>query len=105
VQPRLNTTEAQLLLSAAQASQGVALLSAYLANPDVESGTLVPVLQDYPLQGLWLKALNPNNRANVPRVHGLVDHVRAALQSFDFGSPSRTRTRSNRTARPAHAKK
>lgn len=93
VQPRLNTTEAQLLLSAAQAGQGVALLSAYLANPAVAKGTLVPVLPGYPMQGLWLKALVPNNRANVPRVQGLVEHVRNALAAFDFGPSSAARSR------------
>lgn len=96
VQPRLNTSEAQLLLSAAQAGNGVALLSAYLANPAVNTGALVPVLPEYPMQGLWLKALIPNSRANVPRVLGLVDHVRAALASLDFGPPTGARRNSKR---------
>jgi DNA-binding transcriptional LysR family regulator len=103
VQPRLNTSEAQLLLSSAQAGHGVALLSAYLANPAVRKGTLVPVLPEYPMPGLWLKALVPNNRANVARVQGLVEHVRAALATFDFGPPTRPRARSRRAITRAAA--
>lgn len=79
LQPRLNTNEAQLLLSAALAGNGIALLSAYLSRPAVEAGELVPVLQDYPLAALWLKALVPDNRAKVPRVQALLRHLVAEL--------------------------
>ena len=79
VQPRLNTNEAQLLLSAALAGNGVAILGAYLARAALDSGALVPLLADYPLDALWLKALLPENRANVPKVQALVRHLKAAL--------------------------
>lgn len=88
VQPRLNTNEAQLLLSAALAGNGIALLSAYLSRAAVQAGALIPVLQDYPLQALWLKALVPDNRAKVPRVRALLQHLQAELEgAFDPGVP------------------
>lgn len=79
VQPRLNTNEAQLLLSAALAGNGVALLSAYLSRESLQSGALVPVLQAYPIRGLWLKALVPDARANVPRVQALLQYLKIEL--------------------------
>lgn len=81
VQPRLNTNEAQLLLSAALAGNGIAILGAYLARPALDSGALLPLLADYPLDALWLKALLPENRANVPKVQALVRHLKAELQA------------------------
>jgi DNA-binding transcriptional LysR family regulator len=79
VQPRLNTNEAQLLLSAALAGNGVAILGAYLSRPAIEAGTLIPLLQDHPLQGLWLKALVPESRVKVPRVQLLLQFLKAEL--------------------------
>lgn len=79
LQPRMNTNEAQLLLSAALAGNGIALLSAYLSGPAVQAGDLVPVLQEYPIQALWLKALVPENRAKVPRVQALLRYLMAEL--------------------------
>jgi DNA-binding transcriptional LysR family regulator len=79
VQPRLNTNEAQLLLSAALAGNGIAILGDYLARPALDAGTLVPLLADFPLDAFWLKALLPENRANVPKVQALVRHLRAEL--------------------------
>lgn len=79
VQPRLNTNEAQLLLSAALAGNGVAILSAYLSRPAIQAGKLVPLLSDFPLRGLWLKALLPESRANVPRVQALLQFLKSEL--------------------------
>lgn len=83
VQPRLNTNEAQLLLSAALAGNGIAILGDYLARPALEQGTLVPLLADFPLDAFWLKALLPENRANVPKVQALVRHLQDALAPRD----------------------
>lgn len=82
VQPRLNTNEAQLLLSAALAGNGVALLGAYLSRAALQSGTLVPLLESYPVRGLWLKALIPAARANVPRVQALLQHLKTELEGL-----------------------
>ena len=82
VQPRLNTNEAQLLLSAALAGNGVALLGAYLSRSALQSGTLVPLLESYPIRGLWLKALIPAARANVPRVQALLQHLKTELEGL-----------------------
>jgi len=79
VQPRLNTNEAQLLLSAALAGNGVAILGAYLSRPAIQAGKLIPLLSEFPLQGLWLKALLPESRVNVPRVQTLLQFLKSEL--------------------------
>ena len=79
VQPRLNTNEAQLLLSAALAGNGIAILGDYLARPALDNGALLPLLADFPLDAFWLKALLPENRANVPKVQALVRYLQAEL--------------------------
>lgn len=85
VQPRLNTNEAQLLLSAALAGNGVAILGAYLATPALHSGTLVPVLSDFQIADLWLKALVPENRILLDRVQALLSWMKSRLTTAPNG--------------------
>jgi DNA-binding transcriptional LysR family regulator len=79
LQPRFASNEAQLLLQAALAENGIAILSAYLARPAIESGHLVPLLEDYPMADGWVKALIPESRARVARVNALVQWLRVHL--------------------------
>lgn len=83
VAPRLETNEAQLLLAAALAGSGIAILGDYLARPALDEGRLVPLLEDFPVDAYWLKALLPENRANVPRVQALVRHLKDELRGAD----------------------
>lgn len=79
VNPRFSSNEAQLVAAAAVAGHGIAVLGDYLALPAVRAGTLVQVLEDYPLPQLWLKALVPENRAHTARVRALLETLREAL--------------------------
>jgi DNA-binding transcriptional LysR family regulator len=79
LQPRLSTNEAQLLLSAALAGNGIAILGGYLAAPALHTGALVPVLSDYPMTDLWLKALVPESRIQVARVQALLRWLQTKL--------------------------
>ncbi|MES2945649.1 MAG: LysR family transcriptional regulator [Pseudomonadota bacterium] len=79
VQARLSTNEAQLLLSAALAGNGIAILGAYLATPALRAAALVPVLGDYPITDLWLKALVPESRIQVARVQALLRWLQTSL--------------------------
>lgn len=79
VHPRLATNEAQLLLQAALAGTGIAILSDYLARPAMDNGTLMPMLTDYPMVDLWVKALIPENRIRVARVQALLQWLKIRL--------------------------
>lgn len=82
VQPRLNTNEGQLLLSGVLAGNGIAWLSAYLSAEHLQSGALMPLLPDFPIKQLWLKALVPENRIQVARVQALLQWLKAELADF-----------------------
>ena len=79
VQPRLNTNEGQLILSGALAGHGIARMSAYLCESQLRAGTLVPVLQNYPIKQLWLKALVPESRTQVVRIQALIEWLKVEL--------------------------
>lgn len=74
--PRFSSNEAQLLLQAALAENGIAILSAYLAQPAIDSGHLVALLTDYPMADGWVKALIPQSRARVARVQALLQWLK-----------------------------
>ena len=85
LQPRFNTNEAQLLLSAALAGNGIALLSEYLAMPALKSGELESLLTEFPVANLWLKALIPINRSEVARVQVLLQWLKSELKTEPVG--------------------
>ena len=78
--PRLASNEAQLLYAAALAGNGIAVLGAYLAAGAVADGRLQPLLTDFPMADLWMKALIPESRLPVERVQALLAWLRDALQ-------------------------
>uniref|UniRef100_UPI000D368405 LysR family transcriptional regulator n=1 Tax=unclassified Variovorax TaxID=663243 RepID=UPI000D368405 len=79
--PRLNSNEAQLLLGAALAGNGIAVLGRYLAAPALAEGTLRPVLADFPMADLWMKALVPESRMQVARVRTLLEWLQRELST------------------------
>ena len=79
IQPRLSANDGQILLAAARAGNGIALLSDYLAVPALRSGDLLAVLADFTVPQLWIKALVPENRRHVARVRALVEALTAAF--------------------------
>jgi DNA-binding transcriptional LysR family regulator len=94
VHPRLSANDGQVLLSAARAGAGIALLSNYVAGPALRRGELKPVLQPFKVPDIWLKALVPESRRHVARVRALVDALIAAFASppWHAGCPDRSGT-------------
>jgi DNA-binding transcriptional LysR family regulator len=74
-----SANDSQILLAAAQEGLGVTILAKHIVAPLIESGALVPLLDGYPLSDLWLKALVPVNRVNVPRIQALVAWLQLQL--------------------------
>lgn len=79
VRPKFSSNDGRVLVDAAISGNGIAIVSSYLANREVQAGRLVPVLGEYPLPELWVKAIAPESRARAPAVRLLLDHLRAAL--------------------------
>jgi DNA-binding transcriptional LysR family regulator len=79
VHPRLNANDGRVLLAAARAGAGIALLSNYVAQPALRSGALVPILPGFTVPEIWMKALVPERRRHVARVRALVDVLKAGF--------------------------
>ncbi len=49
-------------------------------NEDLAEGTLVPLLEDFPVTVYWLKALVPRIKMNRPAVRSLVAFLKESMQ-------------------------
>jgi DNA-binding transcriptional LysR family regulator len=80
VRPKLRTNNGAAICQAALAGSGIAVLSDYLASAHLQSGQLLEVLPGFAVPGLWLKALVPSNRIELPRVRMLLDWLEQNLK-------------------------
>jgi DNA-binding transcriptional LysR family regulator len=71
----LRTNSGEVLKVAALTGHGLACLPTYLVGDALQSGHLVPVLTDYPLPQLTLRALYPHNRHLSAKVRAFVDFL------------------------------
>ncbi|MEM9358220.1 MAG: LysR substrate-binding domain-containing protein [Pseudomonadota bacterium] len=69
----------EVLLAAAVADHGIALLPRFIADPELERGRLVRVLPEYAASSVDLVALWPSNRLLPTRVRRLIDFLIAQL--------------------------
>lgn len=76
VGPQITTNDLQLMLRTAVAGGGITFVTEETGRPYVESGDLVPILQDYlpPFPGFFLYF--PQRRNMAPKLRALVDHVK-----------------------------
>jgi len=79
VSARFTANSVSVLLEGALAGNGIGLIWEPLCRAAIESGGLVPVLEDYPALDSWIAAQIPRNRVHVSRVRALVDVTREAL--------------------------
>ncbi|MFL9945874.1 LysR family transcriptional regulator [Paraburkholderia agricolaris] len=85
VTPRFVTADACSVLDAAIDGQGIALLPHYLAQPALESGRLVRLLNDYPPVEACMMAKVPDAKASQPWVQNLLAWLALRLA----GAPTR----------------
>jgi len=79
VRPLLTSNEGHVLLKSAIAGNGIALISHYLADDVLRSGTLQVVLPDFPIPELWVKATIPERRVNAAAVQALLRQLKDSL--------------------------
>jgi DNA-binding transcriptional LysR family regulator len=77
--PKLSTNDNQVLLAAAREGNGVALLPSYVALSVLRAGELEQVLETFPVPEIWVKALVPENRVQIPRVRALLAFLKGSL--------------------------
>ena len=79
VRSRLHANDGRVVLEAARRGLGFAPLPAYLVANDLRAGTLVQVLQGYPMAVSWLKALVPRMKIDKPAVRELIAFMKARM--------------------------
>jgi DNA-binding transcriptional LysR family regulator len=80
VRAKLKSNDGLALRAATRQGLGIALLADYLVAGDLREGQLQEVLPDMQLPDLWLKALVPANRIDLPRIRALLLWLREELQ-------------------------
>ncbi|OGB04212.1 MAG: transcriptional regulator [Burkholderiales bacterium RIFCSPHIGHO2_12_FULL_61_11] len=80
VRPKLRTNDGAAICHAAIAGCGIAVLADYLAAPGIQTGQLVEILQPFKVPDIWLKALVPTNRIELPRIRMLLDWLEQNLK-------------------------
>ncbi|MDB5964378.1 MAG: bacterial regulatory helix-turn-helix, lysR family protein [Polaromonas sp.] len=80
LRPKLYSNDGLALRQATLAGSGIALLGNYLVDASLQSGELVEVLAAFEVPGIWLKALVPADRMELPRVRMLLDWLEQHLQ-------------------------
>lgn len=98
VRPKLYTNDGMALREAVLAGSGIAMLGDYLVADSLQSGELVEVLADFDVPGIWLKALVPADRVELPRVRMLLDWLEQHLK------PLTPWDRNRGTSNPASAR-
>ncbi len=83
VSARMSVNDTIVLREAARHDLGIAVMPTYLLEGDVRAGRLIPVLTDFRLPPLWLKALVPNRNAVKPSVAALLTFLRERLAIHD----------------------
>ena len=66
-----------MLLDAIKRGMGIGLLSNYVIRLNMKSGALVPVLPEFPVPDLWVKAMVPIDRLQLSRVAALLAFLRS----------------------------
>ena len=73
--PVLRSNNGDMLLTAAEAGLGLALLPSFIAAPAIERRSVEPAMLDYPAEEGALHAVMPPGRALTARVRALVDFL------------------------------
>jgi len=81
LRPRLMADDNGTLLRAARSGLGITSLPMYVAQDVLADGTLVQLLERFPLQATWFRAYVPRRKQATARVAALVDWLASRLQT------------------------
>jgi DNA-binding transcriptional LysR family regulator len=84
VHSRLQSSDSRMIRDAARMGLGIGILPRMLVDDDLREGTLVELLDDFPVAPYWLKLLVPRMKMNRPVVSALVRFLKDSVP----GSPS-----------------
>ncbi len=80
VHSHLQSSDSRMVCDAARAGMGIAILPKFLIDEDLRTGTLVPLLQEFPVTSYWVKAWVPRIRMNRAAVRELTKFLKISMQ-------------------------
>ena len=81
VRPKLKTNDGMAIRQATMAGLGIAVLPNYLGASALAEGHIVELLPELKVPDIWLKALVPNKRKDLPRIRMLLQWLEQRLQT------------------------
>ncbi|MDO8250774.1 MAG: LysR family transcriptional regulator [Rhodoferax sp.] len=81
VRPKLKTNDGIAIRQATISGLGISVLPDYLGSSAIEEGKLQEILPQLKLPDIWLKALVPANRIDLPRIRMLLQWLEQRLQA------------------------
>jgi len=75
-----SVNDSHVLLNAVEKDLGVTLIARHIVRPALERGSVVALLDDYPIPDLWVKALVPDSRSENAAVQALLKWLIDASQ-------------------------
>lgn len=79
VHSRMQSSDSRMVRDAARSGLGVAILPRMLVEEDVRAGTLVALLDEFPVKPYWLKLLVPRMKMRRSVVNALVQCLRESV--------------------------
>lgn len=80
VNPKVSVNDSLVLMNAVENGLGISVVAKHIAMPSVRRGSVVQILEDFPIPDLWVKALVPQNRRSSPAVQEALNWLKAATQ-------------------------
>jgi DNA-binding transcriptional LysR family regulator len=68
-----------MVRDAARMGMGITILPRMLVDEDLREGTLVELLEDFPVSVYWVKMLVPQTKMNRPAVSALVKFLKESM--------------------------
>ncbi len=81
VHSRLQSSDSRMVRDAARMGMGITILPRRLVDEDLKAGTLVTLLEDFPVAVYWVKVLVPRIKMNRPAVHALVNFLKDSVHT------------------------
>jgi len=79
VHSRIQSSDGRMIREAARMGLGVAILSRMLVEEELKSGTLVPLLEEFPAATYWVKLMVPRVKMSRPAVRALVSFLKETI--------------------------
>jgi DNA-binding transcriptional LysR family regulator len=82
VHSRMQSSDSRMVRDAARMGLGITILPRFLVNEDLREGTLVTLLEDFPVKSYWLTIQVPRMKMNRPAVRELISYLKSGVQSL-----------------------